>query len=105
LQESHAANDQLVTVVGRGTKVYMRLDSILDDSTQFFHGSYCNFYRYSRLASSINPNGKSYASGAEDGYVRLHFFDKSYLDMKDPVPEENEKESDDLQGEEKVEQQ
>ena len=27
------------------------------------------------------------ASGAEDGYVRLHFFDKSYLDMKDPVPE------------------
>jgi len=29
----------------------------------------------------------SYASGAEDGYVRLYFFDKSYLDMKDPVPE------------------
>jgi translation initiation factor 3 subunit I len=39
-------------------------------------------------ALSINPNGLSYASGAEDGYVRLHFFDKSYLDMKDPVPEE-----------------
>jgi hypothetical protein len=31
-----------------------------------------------------------YASGAEDGYVRLHFFDKSYLDMKDPVPEADE---------------
>jgi len=39
-------------------------------------------------ALAINPNGRSYASGAEDGYVRLHFFDKSYLDMKDPVPEE-----------------
>lgn len=38
-------------------------------------------------ALAINPNGRSYASGAEDGYVRLHFFDKSYLDMKDPVPE------------------
>jgi hypothetical protein len=37
---------------------------------------------------AINPNGRNYASGAEDGYVRLHFFDKSYLDMKDPVPEE-----------------
>jgi translation initiation factor 3 subunit I len=38
-------------------------------------------------ALAIHPNGTSYASGAEDGYVRLHFFDKSYLDMKDPVPE------------------
>ena len=36
---------------------------------------------------AINPNGRNYASGAEDGYVRLHMFDKSYLDMKDPVPE------------------
>lgn len=39
---------------------------------------------------AINPNGLNYASGAEDGYVRLHFFDKSYLDMKDPVPEADE---------------
>ena len=38
-------------------------------------------------ALAINPNGRSYASGAEDGYIRLHYFDKSYLDMKDPVPE------------------
>jgi translation initiation factor 3 subunit I len=45
-------------------------------------------------ALAINPNGLSYASGAEDGYIRLHFFDKSYLDMKDPVPEET------LEGEE-----
>jgi translation initiation factor 3 subunit I len=41
-------------------------------------------------ALAINPNGRNYASGAEDGYVRLHQFDKSYLDMKDPVPEAEE---------------
>lgn len=44
---------------------------------------------------AINPNGRNYASGAEDGYVRLHFFDKSYLDMKDPVPEADEEEQGD----------
>lgn len=43
---------------------------------------------------AINPNGRNYASGAEDGYVRLHFFDKSYLDMKDPVPEAEETDED-----------
>lgn len=43
----------------------------------------------------INPNGRNYASGAEDGYVRLHQFDQSYLDMKDPVPEEGEDDEDD----------
>jgi translation initiation factor 3 subunit I len=47
-------------------------------------------------ALAINPNGLSYASGAEDGYVRLHFFDKSYLDMKDPVPEEGEEDGDEV---------
>jgi translation initiation factor 3 subunit I len=46
-------------------------------------------------ALGINPNGRSYASGAEDGYVRLHFFDKSYLDMRDPVPEAPEDGEDD----------
>lgn len=45
-----------------------------------------------RCAVDINPTGRSYASGAEDGYVRLHLFDKDYLDMKDPVPEEDEAE-------------
>lgn len=56
-------------------------------------------------ALAINPNGLSYASGAEDGYIRLHFFDKSYLDMKDPVPEEEDEEDEDHDednGEEKV---
>jgi translation initiation factor 3 subunit I len=52
-------------------------------------------------ALAINPNGRSYASGAEDGYIRLHFFDKSYLDMKDPVPEATE--DDDAGEEEKKE--
>ncbi|VEU41649.1 unnamed protein product [Pseudo-nitzschia multistriata] len=46
-------------------------------------------------AIAINPNGRNYASGAEDGYVRLHMFDKSYLDMKDPVPEAEESSVDD----------
>ena len=51
-------------------------------------------------AVDINPNGRSYASGAEDGYVRLHIFDQDYLDMKDPVPEEDEEEDDDEEEEE-----
>lgn len=44
---------------------------------------------------AINPDGRSYASGAEDGFVRLHYFDKDYLEMKDSVPEEDEVEDDD----------
>lgn len=52
-------------------------------------------------ALAINPNGLSYASGAEDGYVRLHFFDKSYLEMKDPVPEAREEEEEEEGEEEK----
>jgi len=46
-------------------------------------------------ALDINPTGRSYASGAEDGYVRLHLFDKDYLEMKDPVPEEDDADEDD----------
>uniref|UniRef100_K3WT70 Eukaryotic translation initiation factor 3 subunit I n=1 Tax=Globisporangium ultimum (strain ATCC 200006 / CBS 805.95 / DAOM BR144) TaxID=431595 RepID=K3WT70_GLOUD len=30
---------------------------------------------------SFHPDGKSYASGAEDGYVRLHHFDDDYLKL------------------------
>jgi len=55
-------------------------------------------------ALAINPDGRSYASGAEDGYVRLHFFDKSYIDMKDPVPEVNEDDEDDEEGEKGMDQ-
>lgn len=31
---------------------------------------------------AFNPDGKSYASGSEDGYVRLHHFDKEYFNQK-----------------------
>ena len=64
--------------------------------TRFFHLVYeeefgCVKGHFGPInALAINPDGRSYASGAEDGYIRLHFFDKSYLDMKDPVPEEPE---------------
>lgn len=50
---------------------------------------------------AINPNGLNFASGAEDGYVRLHFFDKSYLDMVDPVPEADELTDEDDEGDKK----
>jgi translation initiation factor 3 subunit I len=30
---------------------------------------------------AVDPQGKSYASGGEDGYVRLHHFDRSYFDF------------------------
>jgi translation initiation factor 3 subunit I len=39
-------------------------------------------------AIAINPDGRSYASGAEDGYIRLHHFDQDYIEMADPVPTE-----------------
>jgi len=31
---------------------------------------------------AFHPNGKSYASGGEDGYVRVHYFDPSYFDLQ-----------------------
>jgi translation initiation factor 3 subunit I len=63
--------------------------------TRFFHLVYqeefgCVKGHFGPInALAINPNGLNYASGAEDGYVRLHPFDKSYLDMVDPVPEDD----------------
>jgi len=39
-------------------------------------------------ALAINPDGRSYASGGEDGYIRLHHFDPSYYAIADPVPED-----------------
>jgi hypothetical protein len=52
-------------------------------------------FAINKIIVDINPNGRSYASGAEDGYVRLHHFDQDYLDMKDPVPEEGEDDEED----------
>jgi len=31
---------------------------------------------------AFHPNGKSYASGGEDGYVRVHYFDPSYFELQ-----------------------
>ncbi len=31
---------------------------------------------------SFNPDGKSYSSGGEDGYVRMNYFDKNYFELK-----------------------
>jgi translation initiation factor 3 subunit I len=31
---------------------------------------------------SFSPDGKSYASGSEDGYCRVHHFDKEYFSTK-----------------------
>ena len=39
-------------------------------------------------ALAVNPDGRSYCSGSEDGYVRLHHFGADYLERRDPVPEE-----------------
>ncbi|XP_059280317.1 eukaryotic translation initiation factor 3 subunit I-like [Lycium ferocissimum] len=33
-------------------------------------------------ALAFNPDGKSFASGGEDGYVRLHHFDHDYFNIK-----------------------
>jgi translation initiation factor 3 subunit I len=35
---------------------------------------------FSRIA--VHPAGTSYASGGEDGYVRVHHFDESYFKAK-----------------------
>ena len=31
---------------------------------------------------AFHPDGKAYASGGEDGYIRLHNFDPSYFDFR-----------------------
>jgi translation initiation factor 3 subunit I len=37
-------------------------------------------------AMDVSPSGLSYASGSEDGMVRLHFFDDEFIFRGDPVP-------------------
>ena len=62
--------------------------------TKFFHSVYQTEFGIVKghfgpiNAIDVNPDGKSYASGAEDGYIRLHFFDEDYWRDNDPVPEE-----------------
>jgi len=63
--------------------------------TQFFHAAYEE--EFGRVkghfgpinALAISPDGASFCSGAEDGYTRLHHFDPDYLDMPDPVPQDD----------------
>lgn len=37
---------------------------------------------------AVHPHGTAYASGGEDGYVRMHVFDKSYFDFMYEVERE-----------------
>jgi len=37
---------------------------------------------------AVHPAGIAYASGGEDGYVRMHHFDKSYFDFMYEVERE-----------------
>lgn len=68
--------------------------------TQFFHLAYQEEFgrvkgHFGPINSlAISPDGKSFCSGAEDGYIRLHHFDQDYLDLPDPVPEDDHQEDD-----------
>ncbi len=37
---------------------------------------------------AVDPTGKGYCSGGEDGYVRVHHFDKSFFDFQYEVERE-----------------
>lgn len=37
---------------------------------------------------AVHPQGNAYASGGEDGYVRMHAFDKAYFDFMYEVERE-----------------
>lgn len=34
------------------------------------------------LRIAVHPSGRAYASGGEDGFVRLHHYDESYFTAK-----------------------
>ena len=40
---------------------------------------------------AVDPQGRGYASGGEDGYVRVHHFDKGYFDFMYEVEKEHAK--------------
>ena len=56
--------------------------------TDFYHTVYGDFLgsvkgHFGPINTlAFNTNGKSFASGAEDGYIRLHHFDKEYFNSK-----------------------
>ncbi len=42
---------------------------------------------------AVDPQGRGYSSGGEDGYVRVHHFDKAYFDFLYEVEREHAKKS------------
>jgi len=60
--------------------------------TRFFHTIYEQ--EFGRIgghfgpinALAIHPTGRIFASGAEDGYIRLHHLDEAYLNSSDHIP-------------------
>mmetsp|Transcript_10931 Transcript_10931/g.17810 ORF Transcript_10931/g.17810 Transcript_10931/m.17810 type:complete len:357 (-) Transcript_10931:980-2050(-) len=60
--------------------------------TRFFHMIYGE--EFGRVkghfgpinALDVHPFGRSFASGSEDGFIRLHHFDANYLTMPDYIP-------------------
>lgn len=62
--------------------------------TRFFHMIYQEEFARVRghfgpiNALDVHPFGRSFASGSEDGFIRLHHFDLNYLTMPDYIPHE-----------------
>lgn len=62
--------------------------------TRFFHSIYGEEFARVRghfgpiNALDIHPFGRSFASGSEDGFIRVHHFDVNYLSMPDYIPHE-----------------
>lgn len=62
--------------------------------TRFFHTIYGE--EFGRVkghfgpinALAMHPGGKAYASGSEDGFIRLHHFDQAYVNASDLIPED-----------------
>lgn len=74
---------QSVTTTGAGSGKF---------ETRFFHTIYAE--EFGRVkghfgpinALSIHPYGRSFASGSEDGFIRVHRFEPSYLNCPDLIP-------------------
>ncbi|KAK9705283.1 hypothetical protein RND81_07G044900 [Saponaria officinalis] len=67
----------LVTITPGGMFEAKFYDKILEEEIGGVKG---HFGPLNALA--FNPDGKSFASGGEDGYVRLHHLDPDYFNMK-----------------------
>jgi len=90
--------DHVIVGGGEGAEVvtHTRLDSS-QFKVRFFHTIF--EYELGNVVGhfgpvnvlSFSPDGKSFASGSEDGYVRIHHFNQSYFDTKDTPDLEAEK--------------